>query len=141
MRRRDKVGGKTAKTQRSKTLKRRNSSKAARSAAATKNKATAFFTGASTAIGALHADSLAKRGRDFIPVAILVIALFALLALSVWFAAYAWTHLGGGDPVPAYGYVAIAGGVVVSLVVGVGLMALVFYSSRHGYDDLSGGDH
>ena len=107
---------------------------------ATRNKATAFFTGASTGVGALQADRLPKRGHDFIPVAILVIALFALLALSVWFAAYAWTHL-GGDPVPTYGYVAIAGGVVISLVVGGGLMALVFYSSRHGYDDLSGGDH
>ena len=61
--------------------------------AATKNKATAFFTGASTAIGALQADRLAKRGHDLIPVAILVVALFALLALSVWFAAYGWTHL------------------------------------------------
>ncbi len=50
--------------------------------------------------GELHADSLLKRGRDFIPVAILVTALFALLALSIWFAAYAWTHL-GGDPIPA----------------------------------------
>jgi hypothetical protein len=107
--------------------------------AATKNKATAFFTGTSTGVGALQAD-LAKRAHDVIPNAILVIALFALLALSVWFAAYAWTHL-GGDPVPAYGYVAIAGGVVFSLVVGGGLMALVFYSSRHGYDDLSGGDN
>jgi hypothetical protein len=28
----------------------------------------------------------------------------------------------------------------MSLLVGGGLMALVFYSSRHGYDDLSGGD-
>ena len=106
--------------------------------AATENKATAFFTGALTGVGNLQADRLPKRGRDFIPVAILVIALFALLALSVWFAAYAWTHL-GGDPVPTYGYVAIAGGVLISLVVGGGLMALVFYSSRHGYDDLSGG--
>ena len=26
-------------------------------------------------------------------------------------------------------------GVVLSLVVGCGLMALVFYSSRHGYDE------
>ena len=51
--------------------------------------------------GKLHANSLLKRGRDFIPVAILVTALFALLALSMWFAAYAWTHL-GGDPIPAY---------------------------------------
>ena len=85
--------------------------------AATKTKATAFFAGTSTGVGALQPDRLPKRGHDFIPVAILVIALFALLALSVWFAAYSWTHL-GGDPVPSYGYVAIAGGVVVSIVVG-----------------------
>ena len=107
--------------------------------AATKNTGTTVFTGPSTGIGAVQAD-LAKRAHDLVPVAILVVALFALLALSVWFAAYAWNHL-GGEPVPSYGYVAIAGGVVVSLLVGGGLMALVFYSSRHGYDDLSGGDH
>ena len=107
--------------------------------AATENKGAAVFTGTSTGIGAVQAD-WAKRGHDLIPVAMLVIALFALLALSVWFAAYAWTHL-GGDPLPTYGYVAIAGGVVISLVVGGGLMALAFYSSRHGYDDLSGGDN
>ena len=106
--------------------------------AATENKGTAVFTGTSTGIGKVQAD-LAKRAHDLIPVAILVVALFALLALSVWFAAYSWTHL-GGDPIPSYGYVAIAGGVAISLVVGGGLMALVFYSSRHGYDDLSGGD-
>ncbi|MGB8184366.1 MAG: hypothetical protein WCF37_05020 [Pseudolabrys sp.] len=106
---------------------------------ATKNKGATVFTGPSTGIGAVQAD-LAKRAHDLVPVAILVAALFALLALSVWFAAYAWNHL-GGDPVPSYGYVAIAGGVVVSLLVGGGLMALVFYSSRHGYDDLSGGDY
>jgi len=39
-----------------------------------------------------------------------------------------------------YGWLAIAGGVLFSLLVGGGLMALVFYSNRHGYDDLSGGD-
>ncbi len=60
--------------------------------------------------------------------------LLALLALAVWFAAAAWAHL-GGDAIPLYGYVAIGGGVLVSLLVGGGLMALVFYSSRHGYDD------
>jgi hypothetical protein len=37
--------------------------------------------------------------------------------------------------VPIYGYVAMAFGVIFSLVCGVGLMALVFYSSRHGYDE------
>jgi hypothetical protein len=37
--------------------------------------------------------------------------------------------------VPASGYVALVLGVVFSLVVGIGLMALVFYSSRKGYDE------
>jgi len=60
--------------------------------------------------------------------------LLALLALSVWFAAAAWTRL-GDEPIPLYGYFAIVGGVLFSLLVGGGLMALVFYSSRHGYDD------
>jgi len=107
---------------------------------ATKTKAPAFFAGTSTGVAALQADRLPKSAHDFIPTAILVVALFALLALSVWFAAYSWTHL-GGDPLPTYGYVAIGGGVVISILVGGGLMALVFYSSRHGYDDLSGGDN
>ena len=71
--------------------------------------------------------------------ALLVIALLALLAFALWFAASAWVHL-AGDEIPLYGYLAIAGGVLFSLLVGGGLMALVFYSSRHGYDDLSGGE-
>jgi hypothetical protein len=65
--------------------------------------------------------------------------LFALLAAALWFAGSAWVHLAGAM-IPVYGWLAIAGGVVFSLVVGGGLMALVFYSNRHGYDDLSGGD-
>jgi hypothetical protein len=67
-------------------------------------------------------------------VLLVAVPLLALLALSVWFAAAAWTRL-GGDDIPFYGYVAIAGGVLFSLLVGGGLMVLVFYSSRHGYDD------
>ena len=64
--------------------------------------------------------------------------LFALLAAAVWFAGSSWVHLAGAI-IPIYGWIAIAGGVAFSLLVGGGLMALVFYSSRHGYDDLSGG--
>lgn len=71
--------------------------------------------------------------------ALVILSLFGLLALAIWFAGAAWVKL-GGEPIPVYGYVAIAGGVLISLLVGGGLMALVFYSSRHGYDDLSGGD-
>lgn len=66
--------------------------------------------------------------------ALVILALFALLVLAVWFAGTAWVHL-GGDDIPLYGWFAIAGGVLVSLGVGGGLMALVFYSARHGYDD------
>ncbi len=68
---------------------------------------------------------------------LIIVALFALLVASVWFAAAAWERL-GGEPMPLYGYAAIAGGVLVSLLVGGGLMGLVFYSSRHGYDDMNG---
>ncbi|HEX3441927.1 MAG TPA: hypothetical protein VHT93_16425 [Pseudolabrys sp.] len=69
----------------------------------------------------------------------IMVPLFALLVASFWFAGTAWVHL-GGDPIPLYGWFAIAGGVLFSLLVGGGLMALVFYSNRHGYDDLSGGN-
>jgi hypothetical protein len=65
--------------------------------------------------------------------------LFVLLAVALGFAGSAWMRL-DGDPTPLYGWVAIGGGVLFSLLVGGGLMALVFYSNRHGYDDLSGGD-
>jgi hypothetical protein len=71
--------------------------------------------------------------------ALLFAPLFALLVAAFWFAGAAWMHL-GGDAIPMYGWFAIGGGVLFSLAVGGGLMALVFYSSRHGYDDLSGGD-
>jgi hypothetical protein len=65
---------------------------------------------------------------------LLFLPLFALLAASFWFVGVSWTRL-GGDEIPLYGWFAIIGGVGFSLLVGGGLMALVFYSSRHGYDD------
>jgi hypothetical protein len=68
---------------------------------------------------------------------LMYLALFGILALAAWFAASTFVHF-SGESIPVYGYVAIAGGVVMSLLVGGGLMALVFYSSRHGYDDLGG---
>jgi Na+-driven multidrug efflux pump len=65
---------------------------------------------------------------------IVVIPLLALLAASVWFALYSWTAI-EGPPMPTEGHVAMWLGIVFSIVVGCGLMALVFYSSRRGYDD------
>jgi hypothetical protein len=40
-----------------------------------------------------------------------------------------------GDPIPTEGYVALTLGAGFSVVVGVGLMMLLFLSSRRGYDE------
>ena len=61
-------------------------------------------------------------------------ALFVILAAAAWLASRAWTAV-SGPPMPVAGYVAMILGAVFSLVVGCGLMALLFYSNRHGYDD------
>ena len=68
----------------------------------------------------------------------IIVPLLALLALALWFAVDSWMSI-GGPPMPVYGYLALGGGVIASLLVGCGLMALMFYSSRHGYDDIA--DH
>jgi len=65
------------------------------------------------------------------------IAIFSAL-LSILAAAIAYAYIGltvPGDPMPAQWWVALICGVVFSLVVGIGLMALLFYSSRRGYDE------
>jgi hypothetical protein len=64
---------------------------------------------------------------------LIVVPLLALLAAAVWFAIYSWTAI-EGPPIPAGGYLAMWLGIVISLLIGCGLMALLFYSSRHGYD-------
>jgi hypothetical protein len=60
--------------------------------------------------------------------------LLAILAGAGWYAARAWIAV-SGPPMPVTGYIAMTIGVVLSVGVGCGLMALLFYSSRHGYDD------
>jgi hypothetical protein len=64
----------------------------------------------------------------------LVAALLALLAASIWFAFGLW-GTAETAAMPADAYIAMAVGIFFSIVVGCGLMGLVFYSSRHGYDD------
>ena len=71
--------------------------------------------------------------------ALIIVALFALLAASAWFASAAWERF-DGEAMPVYGNFVIAGSILFSLLIGAGLMALVYYSNRHGYDDVSGSD-
>lgn len=63
---------------------------------------------------------------------IIVIVLIALLVATAVLGYRGWM-LGEGD-VPESGYIALTLGVIFSLVFGVGLMALLFYSNRKGYD-------
>ena len=60
----------------------------------------------------------------------------ALVTMLVGAACYAYEGLTDGQgSLPADFYVAMTLGIVFSLIVGIGLMALVFYSSRKGYDE------
>lgn len=64
----------------------------------------------------------------------ILVVLLSLLAATFVIVYLGWTA-GKDADVPVSGYVAMAVGVVLSLAVGFGLMALVFYSSRKGYDE------
>lgn len=65
---------------------------------------------------------------------LILVPLVALLAGSVWGAIHIWSTL-EGPPMPLEGRIAMGLGIVFSLIVGCGLMALMFFSSRRGYDD------
>jgi hypothetical protein len=64
-------------------------------------------------------------------------ALLALLVASIYYAWRVWTAFRPAD-LPGWIYGTIGGGVLFSLAIGCGLMALMFYSSRAGYDDAAG---
>jgi hypothetical protein len=65
---------------------------------------------------------------------IILIVLLSLLVGTGVVIYFGWI-LGNGTDVPTSGYAAMAFGVIISLAVGFGLMALLFYSSRKGYDE------
>ena len=65
---------------------------------------------------------------------IILIVLLSLLVATGVVIYLGWT-LANGTDVPTSGYAAMAFGVAISLAVGFGLMALIFYSSRKGYDE------
>ena len=62
-----------------------------------------------------------------------IIVLFGFLVWAAWIALRTWTSLSGVAMSPL-GWLFMGLGVVVTLAVGGGLMALLFYSSRHNYD-------
>lgn len=64
---------------------------------------------------------------------LLVIVLLGMLTAVGYFAYSAFSV--EGEPIPTEGYVALALGAGFSVVVGIGLMMLLFFSSRRGYDE------
>jgi hypothetical protein len=60
-------------------------------------------------------------------------ALFGLLAVALWAGYEQWIRV--VVSVPLWGWMLMALGSGLSVLVGVGLMALIFYSSRMGYDE------
>jgi hypothetical protein len=64
----------------------------------------------------------------------IILVLLSLLAATDFVAYLGWTLVGGVE-VSTAGYVAMAAGVLFSLIIGGGLMTLVFYSNRSGHDE------
>lgn len=68
--------------------------------------------------------------KSLVVAAIMIAVLAGVVVMSLWI----WGQIGDTE-MSVHGYVALGLGVVATLVIGGGLMGLVFYSSRHGYDD------
>ena len=64
----------------------------------------------------------------------MVVAAAVVLIIGIVIAAE-WTGIGDSD-ISGAGWLAMGLGVIVTLALGVGLMALVFISNRRGYDEV-----
>ena len=65
----------------------------------------------------------------------IVLAILAVLLIGTGFLAMSTWNATAGVEMSMHGWIALGLGTFFSLVVGCGLMALVFYSSRYGYDE------
>jgi hypothetical protein len=72
---------------------------------------------------------------------LLIVVLVVMLGAAAGFSWHVWTSVGadasqpGGQAMNGNGMAALIIGGIGTLVLGGGLMALVFYSSRRGYDE------
>lgn len=62
-----------------------------------------------------------------------VVVLLVLLGLAIRYAVHVWLTLADVQ-ISTAGWIFLVMGVVITLLVGVGLMTLTFYSNRHDYD-------
>jgi hypothetical protein len=64
---------------------------------------------------------------------IAILVLVGLLGWAIWYAMDAWTAMRAVH-MSVLGWVFLSAGAIVTFLLGGGLMALVFYSSRHDMD-------
>lgn len=77
-----------------------------------------------------------RRPRRFSFGKVLGLALVAALStVSIIYFLQQAADITGPVQMTIHGWIALAIGVIFSLAVGIGLMVLVFFSSRHGYDE------
>jgi hypothetical protein len=74
-----------------------------------------------------------KRLKSWIAVSIAAVVVAIVIAVS----AVNW-HAIGDTGIDLNGWIALILGVVVTLALGIGLMTLIFISSRRGYDEPPG---
>jgi len=66
--------------------------------------------------------------------ALVIGGLLALLGVTIGWAIWGWQQT-AGTAMGFHGWLATILGFVFTVIVGCGLMGLMFYSSRYGYDD------
>jgi hypothetical protein len=76
-----------------------------------------------------------RSALSWLAAAVAAVAVAAISTVS----AGVWTGIGGSE-ISAAGRLPMGVGVVVTLALGVGLMALVFISNQRGYDEIAGKD-
>ena len=76
--------------------------------------------------------------RRHLPTLLLLVVLLGFLGLALSFMVTTWRE--STAHMSVHGWVALSLGVVFSVVIGCGLMALMFYSSRRGYDERARGE-
>lgn len=76
-----------------------------------------------------------KRSTNWFAIVGATLALAIVAAVSVW----NW-NIVGDSGIDLNGWIALVLGVLVTMAVGVGLMALIFISNRRGYDEPPGKD-
>ena len=63
---------------------------------------------------------------------IAIAAMGVILGAAIWFLFYGWNLTDA--QIDTNGYIALGLGVLLSMILGGGLMALLFWSNRKGYD-------